>query len=253
MVRYAEWREAVDPERKLERFDPVMQLAGSLAAGAGGVLCCGCISIPAFLLTWKAMGTNLLLRRVNRLRDLPSPHLQVACRLLLKQGSTTYGRDEGLLSFLDGAVVFEGRRTSFSFSGVDAPIEFLTKAGLSFRFPTPVGDCRAILHAVDRDEMAIALESWAVQPGSRRNIVFPPFRPSRSGWRKAKALERGAWTLGIGGFACGVQWAYQVDPLSGLYAIFASLLSAALLLGVAKKHLRRLNVLQQTSRSSEAG
>lgn len=247
-IPYADWREAVDPERPFERFDPLAQLAYGLAGGAGGMLCCGCLSLPAFLAAYKLTGKNLFLRRVRRLRDDPSYHIQVACRLLLERGGLAYGRDEGLLSILDGGILFEGRRTSFSIPIEEGREVQISRSGVDFCFPTPGGPCRAVLFSAEESEMAmLARDRFRDDSPPSDTIVFPPCVPDRAAWQRVVTFECLSWGLGVAGVVFGLAWSAVVDPTAALSAAVTIPGLAAIGVVNARGRRRRLERLQDAA------
>ncbi len=193
MIRYAEWRSPSAPLQSKTRFRWTWK-AGLL--GAYGVVCLGMIirglviqQGSPFIFFFCSSGFISLLGS-NReqpwdvLADDPAPIDQFRVYVQLKLAELTYGRDAGLVSFVDGWLIFEGRRTSFSIRHEDVDkfhsgqtgqlrlvweaegIRYLTEIRLAEEDPN-----RAKLFAIGGNEWK---GSKILTDGQS---VFPPNRP----------------------------------------------------------------------------
>lgn len=121
-------------------------------------------------------------RRVLPLRDLPAAAPQYAVRIALSQ-SVAYGSDEGLASFVDGWLVFQGQGCAFSFQASDV------KPAGSDAILTFDGPCRPHRLAFEHTEKGFkkGWEAWRLRsnpPLGDATTVFPPVLPlsRRKSW-----------------------------------------------------------------------
>lgn len=73
-------------------------------------------------------------RRVGPMRDLPAASPQYSARISLSRG-TIYGTDEGLVSFVDGWLLFVGAGCTFSFRACDVLVS-PAESKLTFAAPS---------------------------------------------------------------------------------------------------------------------
>ncbi len=122
----SEWAfvSALPPWRRAKE-DRWLVYSGIMAIGSVGAWYSSWVLLGiAFLLLWLET-TRLLAHAgssVRGLMDLPAGVDQFPVRLRYIANDVSYGADQGLLSFLDGSVHFQGRRTTFSFPVAGARI-----------------------------------------------------------------------------------------------------------------------------------
>ncbi len=90
-----------------------------------------------------------------------------------------YGAEEGLLSFVDGWLVFSGRSLSFSVRTGDVVLD-IDDGGTTFAFAGPHGPHRAVLMPLgNTKEMREAWAAWKRAGGEPDGVpLYPPVLPS---------------------------------------------------------------------------
>lgn len=253
VVRYAEWREAVDPEHPLARYDAALRVAAAASGLAFGWMCCCLVgSVPASILASRTAKRSLARRRLERLRDVPAVQEQHPCLLALKKDVHVYGRDEGLVSFVEGALLYEGRRTSFSVPKDSLRSGQAFRSGFGFTFPTPAGHCEVVLEPIDLKAFRSDFDRWYYKVESVNDWgVFPPFRP-QAAFRHWAKLARGAVVFaGFAGAAATWETYLAVGLTPALCLAILVLLAVVVLYGYARSYGRTLDGLDHLRRPGE--
>jgi hypothetical protein len=160
----------------------------------------------------------------------------------LEQGGVAYGRDEGLLTLVDGDLLYEGLRTSFSIPRSDAGLGHLADGNVWLSFPTPVGDCRARLKLLDAK--TLDYRGWS-RGGTEAvgSLVFPPFSPQPDA---PQMIRRRLWTagsLGLLGIGMATEIAWE-GSLAGAAFYALLLIGSALAMGAYALHAQMALALQ---------
>ena len=167
------------------------------------------------MLASGALATTILLlrlrarpRSVESLLTLPAPVPSFVCDLDIRRAGTTIGIDRGVVSFVDGWLHFEGRRTSFAVKREDLKaresekIELTDGTELLFRSQVENG----LLHP-SRWVFGVSLEAWARKGSAEGESLLPPTAPHPSALYRASrdllfaalgviALAWGGWAFG---------------------------------------------------------
>lgn len=189
--RHAEWLPGGKPPKR-----PVLTLVGM------GGMCLGFLAMLSLPVLWPAgvdrfmpfilglMAVGYLamfagivgeFRRRNErvpLGESPSGVPQFPATAVLRR-EVAYGAEEGLLSFVDGWLVFSGRSLGFSVRRRDVELD-MDDGGTSFTFAGPHGDHRATLMPLaNKRAVQEAWAAWKRAEGEPVGIpLYPPVLPS---------------------------------------------------------------------------
>lgn len=169
-MRYAEWRPLA--QRRLDD-SPFFLPAAFITVVALGYALGGCFTLTLAGAATGSVARIRTRRRLERLRDFPAPIDQIPVRLRLAR-LHEYAQDEGLVSLVDGWLVFEGRRTSFSLP--NAAVEPFSEE-FGFQFEGPGGAFYAALEPTQKAELADAWAAWQESPSPSGAMVLPPTKP----------------------------------------------------------------------------
>ena len=133
-------------------------------------------------------------RRVEALRDVPAASPQYSVRISLARG-TVYGTDEGLVSFVDGWLLFVGAGCAFSFRACDA-LASPSERTISFSAPSQT---HRLLFLYEEKGFEEAWDRWREEtPPAQGIAVLPPVLPLPKKREWDHVLT--ALLLGIGSF-----------------------------------------------------
>jgi hypothetical protein len=230
--RYAEWLPGARMPRK-SRIGQTLQTLCSFVAlatlGYGilyridfldlfGILLGACVASYVIHYVFEFLDLRRQLARVPS-RDLPSATEQFAAVLHLHR-EVEYGTDEGLVSFIDGWLLFSGRYSNFSLRVGDVRPHF-DEGQTAFHFDGPFGEHRAILHPMDEGFMR-AWRAWAsTKAMPAGTTILPPVAVLR-GYRKDANMVY----VGLFVFAFGIS-TFRIVPLFGIVPIGMALIILA--------------------------
>jgi hypothetical protein len=232
-VRYAEWRPGLEPPPNLRAAFWVefkrtpLPLRVLLAILATVPITIRLVSNKplglAFLLEWMCfmlmalgLSDHEIQRREAREYLPPSEEGALVVSIVLTREGQAYGRDLGILRFEDGRLLFEGRKTMFSFrqsnvemrnAGAREDIPFwkpapsrpagvtlvLPDSGIAIEFTSVVTESRpgkADLPRIAQEHLRRqSREFQALRRGSGEFDVLPPIAPSPDERRREKANQ----------------------------------------------------------------
>lgn len=221
MVRYAGWHPPTGGAKALAQSPWPPTLAGFLGGLIGSAVF-GLGAIPAAVFGWRQVRDRQVRALVQPLRDLPPREAQFAAILNVSFGTVRYGSDEGLVSFVDDMLLFEGRRTQFSLPRSNASTTDFRAGRLSFYY-APRNPHWAELIFLERNEAQVEFTSWLREPTTALGTsIFPPLTPSQ-GVKDAVDLGRrlSAATSVLGGiaFLIGLPAGFDLTVLGGALAL----------------------------------
>lgn len=237
--KYAVWRVYAD------RQIPIYWIGfgTGLAAIAMGCLAIGRIEYFIFM-GGTALGHfvngQLVSRKMSALRDDPEGG-QFAVSLRLSRGQTVnYGFDEGLLSFEDGWLVFQGRRCVFSVSAKDVALRSLSKNAFDVTFGPDDQVRQAHFTVFGKPKLIETVTAWTGGPIPEGQGVLPPQTASDSA---IKALFPLAAIVGL--LIVAAIWLLMPTHQGSLLAVVCVSIAALYSLGYLVESARVLRAMRR--------